>query len=163
MIHPTDDDRQAQPVLRYLSVLALAGSVLLADQISKAIVTSTLSGGQSVSILGGLVRLDYTVNTGAAFSILRAQNLLFVVVAVIVSAGIIISFRRLVRAGWLVRLALGLILGGALGNLVDRVRLGYVRDFIDLRWWPVFNLADSAIVIGVIMLATATMLSRDRG
>ncbi len=124
-------------------------------------VTETLSHGKIISWFGGLVRLDYTVNSGAAFGILQARGLVFILVAVIVSVGIIISYRRVVVSPLLVRIGLGLVLGGAIGNLVDRMRLGYVVDFIDLGWWPVFNLADSSIVIGVLLLAAVAFFGSE--
>ena len=76
---------------------------------------------------------------------------MLVLVAVAVSLGIVMYYRRVAQSPALVRLALGLILGGAIGNLIDRVRLGYVVDFIDLRWWPVFNVADLGIVGGLLL------------
>jgi signal peptidase II len=139
----------------------MAALVLLADQTSKALVSRELGDGRVINLIGGFVRLDYTVNSGAAFSIFRAGNLLFIAVAGAASVAILLAFRRIAEARMPVRLALGLVLGGALGNLTDRVRLGHVIDFIDLRWWPVFNLADSAIVVGVVVLALTTIMIRD--
>src|SRR5207302_9836252 len=112
----------------------------------------------SVDLFGGLVRLDYTRNTGAAFSIFPTGSWAFAAIALVVSAGIVVYYRRVAGGPVVLRLALGLVLGGALGNLIDRVRLGYVIDFIDLRWWPVFNLADSAIVVGVVLLALQSLV-----
>jgi signal peptidase II len=112
--------------------------------------------------LGGLVRLDYARNSGAAFSILQSGGTLFEVVAAAVCIGILLWFPRLQQPSLLVTVALGLILGGAAGNLLDRLRLGYVVDFIDLRWWPVFNLADSAVVIGACLLALHSLLQKER-
>lgn len=132
------------------------------DQLTKALVTRALGQGQVILLFGGLVRLDYTENSGAAFGILQARGLLFILVAVVVSAAIIVSYRRVVVSPLPVRVALGLVLGGSIGNLVDRLRLGYVVDFIDLRWWPVFNLADSSIVVGVLLLAALAFLQTER-
>lgn len=138
---------------RYLELLGLALAVIAVDQASKALVVHSLSHGRVINLFGGLVLLDYTVNSGAAFGILQARGLLFILVAAVVSVLIVVSYRRIVASPLLVRVALGLILGGAIGNLIDRVRLGHVVDFIDLGWWPVFNLADSSIVVGVVLLA----------
>lgn len=148
--------------LRYTELLGLAFLVVAVDQVTKALVVHSLSHGRVISLFGGLVRLDYTVNSGAAFGILRARGLLFILVAVVVSVFIIVSYRRVVTSPLAVRLGLGLILGGAVGNLIDRIRLGYVVDFIDLGWWPVFNLADSSIVVGVVLLALFALLG-ERG
>lgn len=150
-------------LVRYVGLIGLAFVVVAIDQASKAAVVAALSGGRVITLFGGLIRLDYTVNSGAAFGILRARGLLFILVALVVSAGIVVSYRRVLTSPPVVRIALGLILGGAIGNLIDRVRLGYVVDFIDLGWWPVFNLADSAIVIGVVLLALTAFLMSDRG
>jgi signal peptidase II len=128
------------------------------DQAVKAIIAETLSDGRYVELLGGLVRLDYTRNTGAAFGLYQGGGVLFALIALGVSAGIVVSYRRLARSPFLIRAAVGLILGGAVGNLLDRIRLGYVVDFVDLRWWPVFNVADSAIVVGVALLVLNSML-----
>jgi signal peptidase II len=151
-----DSSRQpsarVSPPAAYAFLLALALLVLLADQAVKALVSDKLKNGRVVEVLGGFVRLDYTFNTGAAFGIFRTGGVVFAAVAVGVSAGIVIYYRRVATSPLILRAALGLILGGALGNLLDRIRLGYVVDFIDLRWWPVFNLADSAIVVGVCLL-----------
>jgi signal peptidase II len=142
----------------YALLVCLALVVVGVDQAVKALVAATLKDGRVVDLLGGAIRFDYTSNTGAAFGVFRAGGILFALVAALVSAGIILYYRRIAASPLMVRVGLGLILGGALGNLIDRMRLGYVIDFIDLRWWPVFNLADSAIVIGVCMLAAFTLL-----
>jgi signal peptidase II len=92
-------------------------------------------------------------NRGAAVGILQNQSFLFLVVGVGVVAAILVSYRYFPKMSLLLNLALGLQLGGALGNLFDRVRLGYVVDYVDVAIWPVFNVADSAIVIGVAILA----------
>jgi len=133
----------------------VAGVVVLADQLTKWLASSTLTGlpEQSVPIVGDLFRFTYVYNRGAAFGILQDQRVVFVGVSLVVIGVIIASYRYFPVTGPLLHLALGLQLGGALGNLIDRVRLGYVVDFIDLAIWPVFNLADAGIVIGVGILA----------
>jgi signal peptidase II len=151
--------RAAALPLRYAFLLAVAAAVIFTDQVVKAVVTARLEYAAPVDLLGGLVRLDYTRNSGAAFGFYQGGGALLAVVAIGVSAVIVFAYRRLARSPWVVRAALGLILGGAVGNLIDRVRLGYVVDFIDLRWWPVFNVADSAIVIGVALLVVHSALT----
>lgn len=156
---PTSTDRAALAGMRsYALLLGLALSVLVLDQSVKQAVSQNLRDGRVLNVFGGLVRLDYTLNTGAAFGMLRSGGLLFAIIAATVSAGILFYYRRVTSSGLLVRAGLGLILGGAVGNLIDRIRLGYVVDFIDLRWWPVFNLADSAIVVGVSLLALHALI-----
>ncbi len=130
-------------------------AVLILDQVSKAWVLTILGTreGAERHVLGDLVYLRLVHNTGAAFGMLPNASLLFGVAAVAVIVGILMYSRRLAGAARIVRVALGLELGGALGNLVDRVRYGYVVDFIDVRVWPyVFNVSDSAITIGVVLL-----------
>jgi signal peptidase II len=136
--------------------LLLYGAAVLVfalDQLTKAWIRSILVPNQSLPE-DAPVRLTYVTNTGGAFGLLQDQTLFFTLVAVLVIGAIFFYARRLPSAGgWRVLLALGMQLGGALGNLLDRVRLGHVVDFIDFRFWPVFNIADSAIVVGVIILA----------
>ncbi len=138
----------------------LAVSVLAVDQISKGLVTAGLQIGQSwdrASWLAPLFSVTYVTNTGAAFGLFPGLGGFFVMVATIVVAAIVIYYLYLPDGQLTVRAALGLQLGGALGNLIDRLRRGFVVDFIDLNFWPmhnwpVFNLADSAIVAGVTIL-----------
>jgi signal peptidase II len=139
-------------VARYLVLIGCALAVLALDQVLKALIVHSLKDGKYIDLLGGLIRLDFTRNSGAAFGLFQSGGFVFAAVAILVSLGILIFYRRVAASSFLIRLALGLILGGALGNLIDRVRFGYVVDYVDLRWWYVFNLADSAIVVGVGML-----------
>jgi signal peptidase II len=93
------------------------------------------------------------MNPGAAFGILPNQNVLFITTGLLLVIGALAIYRKLPPAKKILRIGLGLVLGGALGNLVDRLRFGKVVDFLDFRVWPVFNLADTAIFIGVCLLA----------
>ncbi len=137
----------------------VAGGVVAIDQVTKSVATHRLQDSP-IDLLGGTVTLDYARNTGAAFSIFRSGDVAFAVIAILVCCGIVVYYQRAGSAPLITRIALGLILGGAVGNLVDRVRLGYVVDFIDLHWWPVFNVADSSIVVGVLLLAAAWNVPR---
>jgi signal peptidase II len=133
-------------------VFATALAVLVADLVSKVAIVATMHEGDTVRVVGRLFRIDYTRNAGAAFSIGTGATVLFSAVAVVVAVVIVRQARRLVSRSWAV--TLGLLLGGALGNLVDRLLRspgplrGHVVDWIELPHWPVFNIADSAIVIG---------------
>mgnify|MGYP001233165680 CR=1 FL=1 len=126
-------------------------ATVMADQVTKKLVVLTMHLGQSVPS-SGLFRLTYVTNSGSAFGFFSNQTL-FLILASFVGIGVLLAFYRTnpINSS-LLRLSLGLQLGGAVGNLVDRVRLGYVVDFIDVGAWPVFNLADSAIVVGLIGL-----------
>jgi len=134
-------------------VFALAASlVVIADQLSKFLIRMNLDLSQSMPE-DGLVRLTYVRNTGAAFGLLSNQTFLIILTAVVGIAILLLYYSYPPFGRLPVRVGLGLLLGGSVGNLVDRLRSGYVTDFIDLRVWPVFNLADSAIVVGVAILA----------
>jgi signal peptidase II len=141
--------------------LGVAALVVVADQVTKRLAEDRLRPQRSVPVVDDILRLTYVQNRGAAFGLLQDQTAFFVLVGVIVIGVIAASYRYLPRSGFLLHLALGLQLGGAIGNLIDRVRQGYVVDFVDFgyqaNWWPVFNVADSAIVIGVALLALNAM------
>ena len=127
----------------------VAALTIGADQFSKAVVRATLNPTQHLPLVPFL-HLTYVQNTGTAFGLFRGHPGVFIALSVAVGAWIIVEWRRShADAPRATRHALALILGGAIGNLIDRVRFGYVVDFIDLRVWPVFNVADSAITIGV--------------
>ena len=139
----------------------MAALVLLADQVSKHLVRTWLARGQSWDIapsLMPLLRVTHVTNTGVAFGLFPKVGDLFIVVAVVVVVVIILYHRHIPREQWLMRVALGLQLGGAMGNLLDRLRHGFVVDFIDLNFWPlhnwpVFNVADASLVTGVVVLS----------
>jgi signal peptidase II len=133
---------------------AVAAAVLFLDQVAKYLVRVYLApSGTSVPLVGDLLRLTFTRNEGAAFGMLPGGRVLFIpihLVVLICIAGYIV--RRRPERPWVI-VSLGLIAGGALGNLVDRVVFGWVTDFIQIPFnFPVFNVADSAIVVGVAML-----------
>lgn len=134
---------------RYFYLIALA--VLALDQITKHLALSRLEEGVAEHVCGGLY-LTLVMNPGGAFGLFQswAQLLVILSVGVILAIVILVSRRSALPAPLVVSLALQL--GGALGNLVDRVRFGNVVDFIDLRIWPVFNMADTAITVGVVLL-----------
>ena len=143
--------------LALLIVPFLAALVFAVDQLSKYWVSTELAIGQAwmpLSFVANFVVIRHVRNSGAAFGMFPAAGNIFLVVAVVVVLGIIrYYYTRAHTAPLWVRLSLGLMLGGALGNMIDRFRMGFVVDFIDLGWFPVFNVADSSIVVGVSMLA----------
>jgi len=141
---------------RIAALLAIAGGVLALDQWTKRLATLHLAGRPSLEVLGDFVRLTYALNSGVAFSLgadTRFPFWLFSIAAAVVILWLL-ARGKITRTGQ--QLALALILGGALGNLVDRLRFGHVVDFLDLHaagWhWPAFNVADSAITIGAALL-----------
>ncbi|HSD85753.1 MAG TPA: signal peptidase II [Anaerolineae bacterium] len=152
-------------------ILIVAALVIALDQLSKYLVTTLLPLGGAWSPFPGenpVFRIIYIYNTGVAFGLLKDLGVVSVVIAVIVFGVIVVYSRKLHNDQWFTCLALGLMLGGALGNVVDRLRLGHVIDFIDVgvgttRWYT-SNLADVSIVLGVILLGVATLIDdrRDR-
>lgn len=140
---------RALPVLVALMIFGV-------DQVSKYLVLTRLALGESwnpVPGLGRYVSVTHVINPGAAFGLFPDQGSLFAVIAVVVVLAILVYYRYLPARNPLVRLSLALQLGGALGNLADRLQHGFVIDFIDFKIWPVFNLADITIVTGVGILA----------
>lgn len=128
--------------------------VLIAfDQITKYLVLENFALHQSEPIIEGIFHLTYVRNIGAAFSILQNQRTFFIVITTIVVLGIFWFIISKKYTGRLVLYSLILIAAGAIGNLIDRVRFGYVVDFFDFRIWPVFNIADMTIVSGAILLS----------
>jgi signal peptidase II len=129
---------------------SVAAAVLIADQLTKQLVRSSIALGASRHLLPG-VTLVHAQNSGIAFSLLTGSDVGVIIVTLVVVAVVLAYFARQAerRGMWL---ACGLIVGGALGNLADRVRAGLVTDFIKLPHWPAFNLADTAITLGVLTL-----------
>ncbi len=147
---------------RWVLFVGVAALVFVIDQASKYLVLRNLSLGEAwnpVALLRPFFTLTHVTNTGAAFGLFQDHGTLFAIVAILVVLGIVIFYRYLPANRILLRVSLGLQLGGALGNLLDRVRLGSVVDFIDFKIWPVFNLADTAIVVGVAILAFYLLFS----
>ena len=134
----------------------MAAFVLVADVVSKAIVVARMPGHPPIRLLGGLLTITYTRNGGAAFSIGTSMTIVFTAIALGVVGYILRAARNLRSIGWAI--SLGLLLGGAIGNLIDRifrapgVFQGHVVDWIELPHWPVFNLADSAIVCAGVLI-----------
>jgi signal peptidase II len=133
-----------------------------ADQVSKWIVLRELAppGSRQVEIVPGVLRLIYVRNTGSAFGLFQGRSEILKVLAVIAILALAAYFARVARGDRLLSAALGLQLGGALGNIVDRFRHGFVIDWIDVPHWPTFNIADSAITVGAVLLVYA-LLVRD--
>jgi signal peptidase II len=148
-------------ILRRLSYLSVMLTILVVDQFSKWLVARELDLHEYRPLVDGLLSLSHVRNRGAAFGILSDadlpyQSILFAGLSLVALLAIAVYAWRLPATAWLPQLALALILGGALGNLIDRLRLGYVVDFVHVYWrdhqWPDFNAADSAITIGVTLL-----------
>ncbi len=130
---------------------------VVADQLTKAVIQSQFQPTHSLPLIAHVLQLTYVQNTGAAFGVLQGHAEWFVWFSPAVAGWTPPELRRSPPLSWESRCSLGLILGGAIGNLIDRLRCGYVIDFLDLRVWPVFNLADSAITVGVTWLLWQTL------
>ena len=134
----------------YLIVLIPAIIIILTDQISKFIIRYSMELNSSIPLIKNFLHMTYVTNTGSAFGLFKDKNILFIILSLIVAAVILYYINKINARKELI--TLGIILGGTIGNLVDRIILGHVTDFIDFRIWPVFNIADSAITIGVLTL-----------
>ncbi len=150
-------------------LLAVVGVVLALDQLTKYMVQywlTTYITEENIRLAkswpqDGFFRLTYGTNSGMAFGLFQNQTLILIILSVVAIGFIYYFYRIHVLPSRLLRVAMGLLLGGALGNLFDRVRAGEVVDFIAVGWWPMFNLADSAIVIGIALLIGIVFFARD--
>lgn len=154
-------DRWARLILPVVAAL-----VLLADQTSKHVIINNLHLFEEwapIPALQWFFVITYTTNTGAAFGLFPDGSLFFIIIALVVVIAILIYHRQLAVHQWLLRFSLGLQLGGALGNLLDRLTRGYVVDFIYFKFWPVFNTADSCIFVGVVLMAFFLLRQGEKG
>lgn len=159
-------DRAVGRAVRGTLPVGVAATVVALDQAAKFVVRATVGPEQperTVEVFGSFLAIEYAENRGAAFGLFRGQGVILSALAIAVVVGLALFFRRQSSPARLLGMAIGLIGGGAIGNLVDRIRLGYVVDFIAVGRWPNFNLADSAISIGVALLAATTLLNDPDG
>ena len=145
---------------RWALFLGLAAAIVACDQLAKALVTSQLSPGQSVEVAGSLLRIVFGQNTGALFGLFKDNAAMFGLVSLLV-IGLIVAYHARSTPSLYLTVTLGLLLGGAVGNMLDRLRLGYVVDFVDvgigtLRFYT-FNVADSAISLAILLLLLAAL------
>lgn len=126
--------------------------VFVIDQLVKHLVVSTMHLGQSFPVIKGIFHITYVLNPGAAFGMLEHQRWFFIVVALAAVLLGVVFYKKLQQESILMRSGAGLLLGGAVGNLADRIQSGLVVDFLDFRVWPVFNIADIAICAGAGIL-----------
>jgi signal peptidase II len=140
----------------YAVMLSTAAIVAALDHVTKWLISSRLANGEQIWP-NAIVSIDHVENSGAAFSVLPQLHWLYLAVALVVSAYIVFAGWRY-GTTWYRQVLIGMILGGALSNGVDRLVQGYVVDFIDVHWWPVFNVADSCIVVAIVMLLVLSFL-----
>ena len=138
----------------------VAASAIVADQVTKQIVTSTVALDSSVHVVGPL-SIHHVQNTGIAFGLFAGATSVVTVVTAAAIVWMLVFFARSAARHPVLPAAFGLVIGGSLSNLFDRVRLGHVTDFVDVNWWTfrIFNLADSFIVVGVVILLGALVVA----
>ncbi|NLB66665.1 MAG: signal peptidase II [Lentisphaerae bacterium] len=146
-----------------MTILTVALYVILLDQGSKECIRRAFDLYESVPLIPGFFSLTYVRNTGAAWGLFSSQNQLLALLAAVMLVVLVIYHRKIMPPGMIHRIALGLLCGGIVGNLFDRLRLDYVTDFLDFhvgQWhWPAFNIADSAICIGVGIYLLSSLFS----
>lgn len=134
----------------FLFVL-ISSAVVLIDQLLKYFIAANMQPAESAAVINNIFHITYVQNTGAVFSLFKDSTTLLIWISVVVIGAVIYYYDKIPDKKYAV-VSAALFLGGTIGNLIDRVRLGYVVDFLDFRIWPVFNIADSAITIGVLMM-----------
>jgi signal peptidase II len=146
---------------QWLALTALAAAAVVADQVTKYVVASNLQLDDGIHVLGPFW-IRHVQNSGIAFGLFSSATVAVIVLTGIAIAWMLVYFARSGARHPVLPIALGLVIGGSLSNLADRVRLGHVTDFLDFHYWPAFNLADSFIVVGVGILFVALMLGETR-
>jgi signal peptidase II len=143
---------------QWVSLGAVGSAAIIADQLTKAIVTGRLDLGDEVHVVGPF-SLHHVTNSGIAFGLFASATSIVILLTSLAVAWMLYFFARSGARHPVLPVALGLVIGGSVSNLIDRVRLGHVTDFLDVRYWPAFNLADTFIVVGVAALLLALVLS----
>lgn len=148
----------AASLSQWLALAAIALAAVGADQLTKHVVTANLQLDEGLHVVGPFW-IHHVRNSGIAFGLFASATAFVIVLTGLAVAWMLAYFARSGARHPVLPIALGLVIGGSLSNLLDRVRLGYVTDFLDFRYWPAFNLADSFIVIGVGILLAALVAS----
>jgi len=129
--------------------LLLALFIVVIDQLSKSYIQTQMVLGMSIPVIQDVFHITYILNAGAAFGLFENQTVFFVIIAVCMVVAAIYFYPIIPKQYRLLHFGTGLMVGGAMGNVIDRIKTGYVVDFLDFRFWPIFNLADVGIVCGV--------------
>lgn len=135
--------------------------IFIIDQLVKSYVTASMQLGQSVPVIKDVFYITYVLNPGAAFGIFEHQRLFFIIVALVLLGAVLYFRKKLLQENYMIQYGVGLLLGGAIGNLYDRLQNGLVVDFFDFRFWPVFNIADVAICLGAALIMIDICFRRD--
>jgi signal peptidase II len=160
------EDQQSHRARTVAVILSTIGLVVAIDQATKAVVADWLGSSDFArrwELAGRYLAFEYVENTGAAFGILAGRTWLLSLLALVVGCWFVAAYLEQLPFSVTLQVAVGLVLGGALGNLIDRVRLGYVVDFLAVGIWPRFNVADSAITIGLLLLFVTVLRDDPRG
>ncbi len=142
-------------------IMAIVIALIVFDQLVKVFVSSTMVLGHSIPVLPGIFHITYIQNPGAAFGILANQRWVFIAAGVAILLLSVWFYPRVRNENRWIRYGGAMLLGGAVGNLIDRIRLGQVIDFLDFRVWPVFNIADIGIVVGVGCIMYELLFRKD--
>ena len=137
---------------KYITIFSTALIITLIDQITKFLVKTNFQLNQTLPIINNIFHLTYINNTGAGFGILKAQTSILIFISIAVIGIIFYNFDRIKNKETLLQVLVGFVLGGTIGNLIDRVAYSHIIDFLDLRIWPIFNFADTFVTVGVIGL-----------
>ena len=143
---------------QWLALLAVASAAVIADQLTKAVIAGALDMGEMVELFGP-VSIHHVQNSGIAFGLFASRTTFVIAITLVAVSAMLWFFARSGRRHPLLPVALGLVLGGSIANLLDRIRLGHVTDFLDVSVWPAFNLADTFIVVGVALVFGALVLA----
>ncbi len=147
-----DCARNVRSRLKVSKLSLIAGVILLIDQLSKYLVHLKLIPGESIPVIKNVFHISLIHNTGCAFGMFQHQTTVLRGLSILTIVMILVFFRQIARSERILQVGTALLMGGACGNLVDRLRFGYVVDFLDFKIWPVFNLADSAVTVGVVLI-----------
>jgi signal peptidase II len=159
------EERLKKVFRNYSSLILIASVIILADQVTKAVIRQNLALQETwmpLTWLAPYARIVHWYNTGVAFGMFQNGNLIFAIIATIVSVAIFIFYPRIPREERILRIATSMMLAGAVGNLIDRITVGHVTDFISLGSFAVFNIADMSITFGVCILVLGVWLQERR-
>ena len=145
-----------------MKVFVWGVALAIADQLLKKLFSGTMQLGDSIPVLPGIFHLTYIQNPGAAFGLFENQTLFFIAIAAFLLAFLAFAYKELAAQGIWVRYGMSLLAGGAVGNLLDRVRLGAVIDYLYFRIWPIFNLADIGICLGATLIVWGLLREEGR-
>ncbi len=145
---------------QWIALVVIAGTAIVADQLTKVVVSAQLPIGETAVSIGPF-SIHHVQNTGIAFGLFSNSTSVVIALTAVAVGAMLVFFARTAQRHPLIPIALGLVIGGSVANLLDRVRLGHVTDFLDFAYWPAFNLADTFIVVGVGLLF-ASFVAADR-